>query len=237
MKRNFPYLDKEQFFRFPPVEQASPEGIVASGGNLSPGMLLSAYRQGIFPWFGPGEPVLWWSPDPRFLLFPEELHISRSMKTTMERGTFSFSFDTSFFEVIAQCSHVPRKGQNGETWITESMIQGYAALHELGYAHSLEVWQGGELCGGLYGISLGRCFFGESMFSRVSNASKAALIFLRDQVQQHNFLFIDCQVYTPHLASMGARNVPREHFFTLLDEGLSFPDMQGTWNNGTLASC
>jgi leucyl/phenylalanyl-tRNA--protein transferase len=229
MGTDFPYLDEEKEFRFPPATQSTPEGIVALGGNLSPGMLLSAYRQGIFPWFSPGEPVLWWSPDPRFVLFPSNLHVSRSMRKVLNRNRFRISFDTAFSQVIEECKNIYRKGQNG-TWITDSMKTAYEKLHELGYAHSVEVWQGEVLAGGLYGVSLGACFFGESMFSRVSNSSKAALITLARKLEERGFLFIDCQVYSAHLERLGAENISRERFLELLEEGLCRPTLEGKWD-------
>jgi leucyl/phenylalanyl-tRNA--protein transferase len=192
-------------------------------------MLLSAYRQGIFPWFSPGEPVLWWSPDPRFVLFPSNLHVSRSMRKVLNRNRFRISFDTAFSQVIEECKNIYRKGQNG-TWITDSMKTAYEKLHELGYAHSVEVWQGEVLAGGLYGVSLGACFFGESMFSRVSNSSKAALITLARKLEERGFLFIDCQVYSAHLERLGAENISRERFLELLEEGLCRPTLEGKWD-------
>lgn len=224
----FPYLGKDDYFEFPSVEEATSEGIVAVGGNLSPGMVLSAYRQGIFPWFSENDPILWWSPDPRFVLLPEELHISKSMKRIINKNIFTVTFDRAFSEVLLRCSKIERKGQDG-TWITEDMLIAYNTLHEIGYAHSVETWQDDQLVGGLYGISLGKCFFGESMFSTVSNASKRALIHLRNFLAEKDFLFIDCQVYTPHLSSMGARDIPRSLFYSMLEEGLSYSDSPGTW--------
>ena len=229
MTDKFPYLNENDFFVFPSVESATSEGIVAAGGNLSPGMLLSAYRQGIFPWFSYNEAILWWSPDPRLVLFPSDIYISKTMKKVMKRSVFSFTFDTAFPEVISRCGNIPRKEQDG-TWITESMIEAYIRLHKLGYAHSVEVWQDNDLCGGLYGVSLGRCFFGESMFSIVSNASKAALIFLARTLSANQFRFIDCQVYTEHLETLGAVSIPRSRFLELLKESILFPDIYGDWN-------
>jgi len=233
VKTEFPYLEVDEYFNFPDPEGASPEGIVAMGGNLSPGMLLSAYRQGMFPWFNKGDPLYWWSPDPRFVLFPNEIHVSKSMKKTLRQNSFSFSLDTCFEEVITRCMSAPRRDQDG-TWISDEMKEAYTRMHELGYAHSVEAWQGNTLCGGLYGISLGRCFFGESMFSSVSNASKAALITLNEFLLNREFGIIDCQVPTFHLASLGAREISRKKFYDILKREVDFPDQPGKWEiNGS----
>lgn len=225
----FPYLKEYQYFEFPPPQTASPEGIVATGGNLSPGMLVSAYSQGLFPWYSELEPILWWSPDPRFVLFFENLHISSSMKKVLKRNEFSLTFDTAFREVISACGKAERPDQGG-TWITPEMIEGYTALHGLGLAHSLEVWQSGALAGGLYGVSLGKCFFGESMFTKVSNASKTAFIYLAKTLEEAGFLFIDSQVANPHMETLGAVNIPREEYLSLLRQGLQYPTKRGTWS-------
>ncbi len=230
MNLEFPYLDEKTSFQFPPVDTATEEGIVAVGGNLSPGMLLSAYRQGIFPWYSPGEPILWWSPDPRFILFPQDLHVSKSMRRVLKKDVFEIRFDTAFEEVIEACRTVPRPGQDG-TWITDEVLEGYTRLHSLGYAHSVEAWQGDALVGGLYGIHLDRVFFGESMFSNEANASKAALVSLVDLAKSRGLSFIDCQYYTPHLESLGARNLPRKEFMRLLAEGLQGQSSPGSWKN------
>jgi len=222
------YIDETTFVPFPPVSSSTPEGIVAVGGNLSPGMLLSAYRQGIFPWFSEGDPLLWWSPDPRCVLFPKEVHISRSMKKVLRRGTFSTSFDTCFHGVIAACRHAPRRGQDG-TWITEAMQEAYTKLYELGFAHSIEVWDGERLAGGLYGVSLGNCFFGESMYCSVTNASKVALIQLAEALDRWGFDFLDCQVHSSHLESLGARQIPRDEFMGRLRECLRHETLRGSW--------
>ncbi len=229
----FPYLDENEYFEFPPVHTGTPEGIVATGGSVSPGMLISAYSQGIFPWYSENEPILWWSPDPRFVLFFENLHVSASMKKLLKKGRFQLTFDTAFREVITACGRAKRPGQEG-TWITPEMIEGYTALHEIGYAHSLEVWERGVLAGGLYGVSLGRCFFGESMFTKVSNASKIALICLSKTLEAANFHFIDSQVYNPHMASLGAADISRERYFELLREGLTYPSLRGRWTDLTI---
>jgi len=228
MHSHFSHLDEHTLFEFPPVESSSPEGIVAAGGNLSPGMLLSAYSQGIFPWYMEGEPILWWSPEPRCVLFPGELHISRSMKKLLKNARFRLSLDTCFDEVINACKRVSRPGQRG-TWITDEMLEAYVALHRLGYAHSVEVWDGPLLAGGMYGVSLGSCFFGESMFTLISNASKVALIHLITLIETLGFRFLDCQVFSPHLGTMGARLIPRHEFMSLLRECLQDDTIRGAW--------
>lgn len=212
---------------FPPAELADESGILAVGGDLSTERLLSAYSHGIFPWYSDGEPIIWWSPDPRFVLFPEELRVSRSMRQVLKRKTFSFTFDTSFAEVINRCG-APRKDQNG-TWITDEMKDAYIRLHELGFAHSVEAWQDNELAGGLYGISLGNCFFGESMFTRVSNASKAAFIVLTRSLEGLGFPVIDCQVHTDHLESLGARFITREKFLGYVAAAHDKETLRGNW--------
>lgn len=212
---------------FPPVDGAE-EGIVAIGGDLSPERLLLAYRCGIFPWYSDGEPIIWHAPEERFLLFPDELHVSGSMKRVLNSGKFSATMDTNFPFVIKQCASVERKGQDG-TWITDEMRQGYVSLHHLGYAHSVEVWQEGEIVGGVYGVALGRCFFAESMFHTVSNASKFALIRLTAFLKSKGFLFIDAQVFTEHVASLGAREIPRNKFMELLATGMALPEYSGKW--------
>ncbi len=201
---------------FPPVHLAEPDGLLATGGDLSTGRLLLAYRSGIFPWYNE-PPVLWWSPDPRFVLFPEELKVSSSMRQVLKRQVFRITVNQCFDEVIRHCSRTPRPGQDG-TWITGPMQESYIRLHREGYAHSVECWLGDRLAGGLYGIKLGNCFFGESMFSLVSNASKAAFITFVQQEAAKGLAFVDCQVYTDHLASLGARFISRQNFLELLDQ-------------------
>lgn len=196
---------------FPPVGFSEPDGLLAYGGDLSPDRLLLAYRSGIFPWFSKDEPVLWWSPDPRFVLYPNKLKVSHSMSKILEKGIFRVSTNQCFAEVMAQCAEIKRKDQHG-TWITDEMITAYTQLHKLGFAQSVEVWQNDELVGGLYGIKIGACFFGESMFSKVSNASKAGFItFVRQQAAE-GLQLVDCQVHTSHLESLGAEMVPRKQF-------------------------
>ncbi len=226
----FPYFDEDAFFQFPSVDTATEEGIVAAGGNLSPGMLLSAYRQGIFPWYSDGEPVLWWSPDPRLVLYPDKLHISRSMMKKFRKNPFTYSVDTEFEQVMRSCGSVKRKGQDS-TWITKDMIEGYVRLHDLGYAHSVEVWKDGSLAGGLYGISLGSVFFGESMFANVADASKAGYILLVRALERLGFTLIDCQVYTPHLVSLGAEEISRREYLNELSKGLLKADLKGKWTD------
>ena len=207
------FLSRELFF--PPVGYASPEGIVAIGGDLSPERLLLAYRSGIFPWFEDDEPILWWSPPERMVLLFDELKVSKSMRNVLNRGIFRVTFNTAFEQVIHNCRNVKRNGQAG-TWLTENMVSAYCKLHELGYAKSVEVWQDDELVGGLYGIDLGHIFCGESMFSKVSNASKAAFITLAKKLEQENYRLLDCQVYNEHLESLGAREIDRDDFMALL---------------------
>ncbi len=197
---------------FPPVEQAleEPDGLLAVGGDLSPPRLLRAYRHGVFPWYNPGEPILWWSPDPRLVLFPDRLKVSRSLKKVLKQGRYCLTYDTAFDQVIEACSG-PRRDETG-TWITPEMKTAYLNLHSLGHAHSVECWYEGTLAGGLYGVAIGRVFFGESMFHRHSNASKIAFVHLTRWLQQWNYALIDCQVRTNHLLSMGAEEIPRSRF-------------------------
>ena len=200
---------------FPPVGQADPDGLLAVGGDLSTERLLLAYRRGIFPWYE-GRYILWWCPDPRFVLFPDELKESKSMKQLIKRDAFDFRTDTAFSDVISNCKTISRKGQES-TWITDEVRAAYTRLHEAGYAHSAEAWLDGQLAGGLYGIRMGNVFFGESMFSRRSNASKYAFIRYIRQLRDEGVQLIDCQVYTEHLESLGARMIPRAVFISLLD--------------------
>lgn len=207
-------LDKE--LAFPPAHLAEPDGLLAMGGDLSPNRLLLAYRNGIFPWYE-GEHILWWAPDPRFVLFPEELKISKSIKPLLNKTEFDFTINKAFASVIHQCKKITRPGQDG-TWITNEVEKAYIQMHELGYAHSAEVWQDNELVGGLYGIKLGKVFFGESMFSKVSNASRYAFITYVQQLKKEGIQLIDCQVYTEYLESMGARMIPGNEFNNLLKQ-------------------
>ena len=205
------YLTKE--LKFPDVSKASQEGLLAIGGDLSPERLLLAYRSGIFPWFDNDDPILWWSPDPRFILFPEKVKVSKSMKQTLQNCDYTITINKAFNQVIQHCSKIKRDGQSG-TWITNNMAQAYTKLHELGYAKSVEVWREDTLVAGLYGIDLGNgVFCGESMFTLESNASKVGFITF---IQNSDYILIDCQVYTSHLESLGAEDISRETFLTYL---------------------
>jgi len=214
---------------FPPVSRAlrSPNGLLAAGADLSPERLLEAYSRGIFPWFSEGEPILWWSPHPRMVLFPGELKVSRSLRRTVARATFETRYDTAFEAVMRECA-APRDGQAG-TWIVPEMVAAYTRLHELGFAHSVESWRDGALVGGLYGILLGRVFFGESMFARETDASKAALVKLVERLRALEVRVIDCQQATRHLASLGAREIPRREFAQLLAESIQYPPTGCRW--------
>ncbi|MFV8336976.1 leucyl/phenylalanyl-tRNA--protein transferase [Flavobacterium sp. RSP29] len=207
------YLTAALFF--PPVSQTNATGILALGGDLSPERLRLAYKSGIFPWFEDGEPITWWSPTPRMVLFLEELIVSKSMRNILNRKSFEVTFNQNFRDVISNCQNIERDGQNG-TWITNDMIEAYCKLHELGIAKSVEVWQDKVLVGGLYGIDLGHVFCGESMFSKVSNASKVAFIALVNQLKKQDYKLLDCQVYNPHLESLGCREIYREEFMEIL---------------------
>lgn len=214
---------------FPPVSQAldEPDGLLAAGGGLTPDWLLCAYRQGIFPWYAEGQPILWWSPDPRMVLFPEEIRVRRSLAKRLRNGGFTVTFDHAFGRVIAACAETRADAEG--TWIDDAMRQAYLDLHRMGHAHSVEVWQAETLVGGLYGLSIGRIFFGESMFSRVPDASKVALVQLARRLQHHDFALIDCQMHTPHLASMGARDIARERFIGYLEQNVHAPTPAGLW--------
>jgi len=247
---------------FPPLARAltEPNGLLAAGGSLTPARLLDAYRHGIFPWFNEDDPILWWSPDPRMVLLPEEFRLSHSLHKVLRKQVFELRTDTAFEQVMRACA-APRGGQNsgcdtllakpadcgssrqaalpapegsatpcqGGTWIHEEMVAAYTALHRMGHAHSVETWQDGELVGGLYGMAIGRMFYGESMFSRKSDASKAALAHLAAQLRRWNFGMIDCQMNTPHLASLGAREIPRAEFIRRLQELIHYPDVASPW--------
>lgn len=199
---------------FPDVNLAE-DGLLAIGGDLSMERLLLAYKSGIFPWYSEDEPILWWSPNPRFVLFPNELKVSKSMSQLLKRNIFKVTFNQCFEEVMRVCGEVPREGQDG-TWINEDMVRAYVELHKNGYAHSVEVWEDDKLVGGLYGVLLGKVFFGESMFYKVSNASKYGFIVFVEKLKSLGIELIDCQVPTPHLASLGAQNIEREDFIALL---------------------
>ncbi len=212
---------------FPPVHLAE-DGLLAVGGNLSRKRLLLAYRSGIFPWYSDGEPLLWWSPDPRMVLIPEEFHCSRSLLRVVKKGTFRVTLNQAFAQVIHACGETPRPGQDG-TWITSEMEAAYIDLHEAGYAMSIECWSGETLVGGLYGIALGGCFFGESMFSHQPNASKVAAYTLVRAASAWGIPLIDCQVANPHLQSLGAREIRREAFLARLTVGLRAPLSEHAW--------
>jgi len=214
---------------FPPPHLATPEGLLAVGGDLSPRRLILAYRMGIFPWYSRNEPILWWSPDPRLVLYPDELKVSRSLKKIINKGRFQITMDEAFDQVINECARI-RLENNEETWILEEMIQAYCRLHRSGIAHSVEAWHENQLVGGLYGVSLGRCFFGESMFSRMSDASKVALAILVKRLKHWSFSLIDCQVTTAHLMNLGAREIPRRIFLKQLKKGVSAPTRYGKWS-------
>ena len=214
---------------FPDPANANMGGLLAFGGDLSPERILLAYRMGIFPWFSSSEPILWWSPDPRMILFPGDLHISKSLKRSVKSKKFSATVDTHFSEVITHCAAVPRKRDTG-TWITHEMIEAYCTLHKQGYAHSVEVFFEGDLAGGLYGISLGKAFFGESMFGLKTDASKVALVALVRLARHWKFDFIDCQLPTDHLQEMGAKVVRRGRFLSLLAQTIRRPARTGKWN-------
>jgi len=221
------YLLNEKL-SFPPVEGAE-DGVVAVGGDLSPERLLLAYSKGIFPWFGENDPIIWHSPEERFIMLLDKLHISKSMRRVLNSNKFKITFDTDFIYIIQQCAQVKRKGEDS-TWITSEMIDAYKKLHDLGYAHSIEVWQDDRIVGGLYGVSLGKCFFAESMFHTATNASKFAVIKLIELLKQKDFHFLDAQVYTDHVATLGAKEIPRQTFLQLLQEGLQHESWIGKWS-------
>jgi len=208
------FLDKELYF--PPVDQAEPDGLLAIGGDLSTERLLLAYRKGIFPWYE-GDHILWWCPDPRFVLFPEELKIADSTRRLLKENEFEFTIDKAFGNVIRHCKEIPRQGQAG-TWITGEVEKAFNRMHNLGYAHSAEVWKNGELAGGLYGIKMGSVFFGESMFSKVKQASRYAFVHFVKSLQEEGIKLIDCQVYTNYLEGFGARMISRKEFVQKLEE-------------------
>lgn len=224
-----PWLNKDE--PFPPLASAlrEPNGLLAAGGDLSPQRLIAAYTHGIFPWFNPGDPILWWSPDPRMVLFPGELKVSRSLRKTLNKQPFEIHFDTAFQQVMEACA-APRD-EHGGTWIAPAMIAAYTELHRQGLAHSVESWRDNQLVGGLYGVSLGRMFYGESMFSSVTDASKIAFVHLVKQLEIWGYGMIDCQMKTAHLASLGAREISRAEFSQKLTELVHFPDDTGLWRH------
>ncbi len=213
---------------FPPPSEAEPDGLLAVGGDLSPERLLAAYSQGIFPWYNEDQPVLWFSPDPRSVLLPGTLRVARSLRKTLRRAPYEVRLDTAFAGVIRACADTPRPAEDG-TWITSDMIEAYIRLHELGFAHSAEAWEDGELVGGLYGVSLGGAFFGESMFALRPDASKVAFVHLAQQLEAWSFDLVDCQMHTPHLERFGAIDWPREHFLEVLSTCLERESRRGPW--------
>lgn len=215
--------------RFPPVDQATPKGLLAIGGDLRPARLLEAYRHGIFPWYDEGQPILWWSPDPRAVLLPDRLHVPRSLEKTLRQRHFTVTLDQRFTDVMRQCAGPRRQYPEGGTWITPAMIEAYTTLHELGYAHSVEAWRDGILAGGLYGVALGGAFFAESMFSHADNASKVALASLVRRLHAWNFQLIDCQQSSPHVMRFGAEDMARRLFIERLRAALTMPDRRGPW--------
>lgn len=215
--------------RFPAVEHATPEGLLAIGGDLQTERLLEAYRHGIFPWYNEGQPILWWSPDPRTVLFPDRLHVSRSLKRSLRPGRFLVTFDRSFDRVVRHCAGPRPQHPEGGTWITPAMIEAYVALHEQGYAHSVETWQGDQLVGGLYGVAIGSAFFAESMFTKVDDASKVALVSLVRQLRAWSFRIIDCQQSSPHVLRLGAEDIPRREYIEHLSKAVTQPGRPGRW--------
>ncbi len=216
---------------FPPAYLANEDGILALGGDLSVERLLSAYQNGIFPWFNNDDPFIWWCPDPRFVLYPEDLKVSKSMRPYFNQKKFQVTVDQNFEEVIRNCQKSKREGQAGGTWITESIVKGYVDLHQAGFAHSVEVWKEDELVGGLYGVALGKVFFGESMFSKVSNASKFGFISMVRRLTDLGFDLIDCQQKTKYLGSLGAKEISRTVFLEHLEKNKEQPTARGNWSN------
>jgi leucyl/phenylalanyl-tRNA--protein transferase len=214
---------------FPPPELAERDGLLAVGGDLSRDRLLLAYSMGIFPWYSEDSPILWWAPDPRLVLFPGEFRLSRSLRQTIRKGAYTVTFDTAFSDVIRNCAGVRRREKG--TWITDEMVEAYCGLHDAGIAHSVESWSNGELAGGLYGVALGRVFFGESMFTLKKDASKVAFERLVRRLIDRDFLLIDCQMTTQHLLSLGAREIPRSVFMRILKQGLEKPIPPGRWSS------
>ena len=213
---------------FPDPEEADPDGLLAVGGDLSPQRLLTAYANGIFPWYAENSPILWWSTSPRLILLPPDFHMPRSLRRVLNSGRFTFTLDMDFAGVVRGCAHSPRPEQEG-TWIVEDMVEAYVMLHEIGYAHSVEAWQDGQLVGGLYGVSLGSAFFGESMFFKVPDASKAAFAVLVGQLAAWGFTLIDCQQTTKHLLRFGAQEVQRFRYLAMLREAMDVPTREGCW--------
>ena len=214
---------------FPSPHLASKEGLLAVGGDLTRNRLLLAYSLGIFPWYSEGEPILWWSPDPRLVLYPHELKVSRSLDKVINKDRFKVTVDCAFERVIKDCARVRLENREG-TWIVDEMVKAYCSLHESGFAHSIEAWAGDRLAGGLYGVSLGKCFFGESMFTRISNASKVAFVVLVNHLKSQGFAMIDCQITTGHLTRFGAREISRARYLDELDQALKAGTLKGKWS-------
>ena len=227
------FLDDGEGIRFPDPNLADSEGAVAFGGDLSVPRLLEAYRLGIFPWFNPSDMPIWWCPDPRYVIATGEVYVSKTMRQSLRRETFRVTFDQCFERVMRACGETPRHGQAG-TWVSEEFLTAYVELHRLGYAHSVEVWHEGRLAGGLYGVALGKCFFGESMFTWVTNASKTALITLSERLKEKGYWLIDCQMPTDHLISMGAKGIPRASFLEIMKRNEGEKTLCGSWVDGLL---
>jgi leucyl/phenylalanyl-tRNA---protein transferase len=223
-----PIFRLDQQLVFPPPHLADSSGVIAVGGDLRPERLLLAYRQGIFPWYSEGYPILWHTPDPRFVLRAEELHVGKSLRKTMRRGTYEIRFDSAFRQVMLACAETPRPGQDG-TWITDDMLASYCKLHDMGFAHSAEAWLDGQLVGGLYGVSLGAAYFGESMFAHAPDASKVAFVTLVEEMARWGIPLVDCQVHTEHLERFGATAWPRKRYLEALRQALLQPTRQGKW--------
>lgn len=219
-----------QSLEFPDPDEADDSGLLAIGGDLSIERLKLAYSKGIFPWYEDGMPILWWTPDPRMVLFPDRMIVSHSLKQSIKKQQFTVTVDNAFDKVIQNCSKTPRKGEEG-TWITREMKNAYIRLHEAGFAHSAEAWLDGKLVGGLYGVALGKVFFGESMFHHITNASKVALYYLVEKLQQWDFKIIDAQVYTNHLESLGGELIPRSQYMRILEKAIMIEDVSGSWVN------
>ena len=213
---------------FPDPEHADPDGLLAVGGDLTPERLISAYSTGVFPWYAENSPILWWSTNPRLVLFPDQLHVSRSLRRVLNRESYTVTYDTAFDAVIRRCAATPRPDQDG-TWLVPEMVEAYTEMHRLGLCHSVEAWREGELVGGLYGMALGRAFFGESMFFSEPDASKVAFVHLVRTLEAWDFQLIDCQQTTSHLKRFGAREISRRRFLDLLGQALHFPTLRGSW--------
>ncbi len=220
---------KDLTFPDPNLALSEPDGLLAIGGDLKPERILEAYKQGIFPWYSDDEPILWWSPNPRMVIYPEQLHISKSLKKSLKKSSYRITFDTYFEAVIRACAGTTRNRQDG-TWITPELLAAYTALHHAGVAHSIEVWNGSQLVGGLYGLAIGQVFFGESMFSKESNTSKMAMVFLCELLLKWQYQLIDCQVHTNHLSSLGAINIPRTEFLAHIETWVVTPPSANAWN-------